>query len=265
MDTTDAPPPRLDYSAYPSIVIPLEATARVGLHSHPQHQLTWVPDGVLAMEVDAYRWIVQRSRALWIPGDTPHSVVPNSPVDMLSLFFDPAECPHRWDKPTVIDATGLVGPLLTYLVGLPNGADAERARANAVLWDLVKPMSVTTIPTILPTDPQARQVALAIKNDPTDSRGLEEWGRQVGASQRTLSRRFRSETGVSFESWRTFERLNAALPLLGAGLTVSQVARSVGYKTASAFITAFRREIGTTPAAYFGGSGADYDRSRPVA
>ncbi|MFB8278952.1 helix-turn-helix domain-containing protein [Nocardia colli] len=90
-------------------------------------------------------------------------------------------------------------------------------------------------------------------------------GRQVGASQRTLSRRFRAETGVSFESWRTFERLNAALPLLGAGLPISQVARSVGYRTASAFITAFRREIGTTPAAYFGGSGADSERSRPVA
>ncbi|MFE7797980.1 AraC family transcriptional regulator [Nocardia sp. NPDC057440] len=258
-------PPRIDYSAYPSIVIPLEATTGVPVHSHPQHQLTWAPNGVLAMEVDSYRWIVQRSRALWIPGDTAHSVVPSSSCEMLSLYFDPAECPQRWEKPTVIDATGLVGPLLTYLVGLPDGADAERDRATAVLWDLVTPLSVTTIPTILPTDPQARKIALAIKDDPTDARGLDDWGREVGASERTLSRRFRAETGVSFESWRTFERLNAALPLLGAGLPISRVARAVGYKTASAFITAFRREIGTTPAAYFGGSATDSERTRPVA
>ncbi|MFB8278953.1 AraC family ligand binding domain-containing protein [Nocardia colli] len=179
------PPPRLDYSDYPSIVIPLEATTGVGMHSHPQHQLTWVPDGVLTMEVGSCRWIVQRSRALWIPGDTPHAVIPNSSCEMLSLFFEPADCPQRWDLPTVVDATGLVGPLLRYLVGLPNEADAERGRANAVLWDLVKPLTVTTIPTILPTDPQARQVALAIKQDPADTRGLDEWaGRSARRSGR---------------------------------------------------------------------------------
>jgi AraC-like DNA-binding protein len=251
--------PTIDYSAYSGLVIPLEAGMDVSAHSHPQHQLTWTPTGVLTMEVADFRWVVQRSRALWIPGGVAHAVIPSSSVAMLSLYFEPGDCPLRWDTPTIIDATGMVGPLLSYLVDLDYGADDRRARATAVLWDLMTPMSVAMIPTILPTDPLALRIALAIKDDPADSRDLEDWGREVGASSRTLSRRFRAETGVSFASWRTFERLNAALPMLGAGEPISRVARTVGYKTASAFITAFRRELGTTPAAYFGGSSARPD------
>ncbi|MGY0062194.1 AraC family transcriptional regulator [Streptomyces sp. LZ34] len=238
------------------MVIALEPGTNVPTHNHPQHQLTWAPSGPLTIEVDNLRWVVQRSRALWIPGGVDHAVVPSSSSAMLSLYFEPDDCPLRWKAPTVIDATGLVGPLLSHLVELGGGAVEHRARVTAVLWDLMKPMSVATIPTILPTDPLALRVALAIKQDPADPRDLEDWGREVGASPRTLSRRFRAETGVSFSSWRTNERLNAALPMLGMGQPVSRVARAVGYQTASAFITAFRREVGTTPAAYFSGSGA---------
>jgi AraC-like DNA-binding protein len=247
--------PSIDYSAVPSIVIPLDPATGISLHSHPQHQLAWAPDGVLVMAVDDSRWVLQRSRALWLPGGTPHSVTPNSPCAMLSLYFDPDECPLDWRRPTVVDATGLVGPLLTHLVSLKR--TEQRDRANAVLWDLLSPLAVTTIPTVLPTDPLARKVALGIRNDPADKRGLPEWGRAVGASARTLSRRFREQTGSSFERWRTLERLNAALPLLGAGAPITRVAHEVGYNTASAFIAAFRREVGTTPAAYFGGNQVD--------
>ncbi|TCO62343.1 AraC family transcriptional regulator [Actinocrispum wychmicini] len=244
--------PSIDCSAVPSIVLPLESTTGIKWHSHPQHQLAWAPDGVLVMAVDDCRWVVQRSRALWMPGGVPHSVTPSSPCAMLSLYFEPDECPLDWSRPTVVDATGLVGPLLTHLAGLPKPRTAQRDRANAVLWDLLSPLAVTTIPTVLPTDPQARKVAMGIRDNPADKRGLPEWGHEVGASARTLSRRFREQTGSSFERWRTLERLNAALPLLGAGAPITRVAREVGYHTASAFIAAFRREVGTTPAAYFG-------------
>jgi len=46
-------------------------------------------------------------------------------------------------------------------------------------------------------------------------------------------------------------RLQAALPLLATGEPVANVARRVGYDTASAFVAAFRRETGLTPGAYF--------------
>src|ERR671923_127352 len=97
----------------------------------------------------------------------------------------------------------------------------------------------------------ARGVADALLADVTDDRSLDAWGRAVGASGRTLARLFAAETGMGFERWRTTARLAAALPPLAGGMAVGATARQVGYATPSAFVAAFRREIGTTPAEYF--------------
>jgi AraC-like DNA-binding protein len=80
-------------------------------------------------------------------------------------------------------------------------------------------------------------VAQTLRADPADQRTLRDWGRQVGASERTLARAFTAEAGLPFGRWRTRLRLRAAL--------------RVGYATPSAFVAAFRRETGLTPAAYF--------------
>jgi AraC-like DNA-binding protein len=77
------------------------------------------------------------------------------------------------------------------------------------------------------------------------------WGRQVGASGRTLAGAFLDGTGITFGQCRRLARLQAALPQLATGLAVGTVARHVGYQTPSAFVAAFRKETGITPAAYF--------------
>ena len=56
---------------------------------------------------------------------------------------------------------------------------------------------------------------------------------------------------MTFGRWRTLVRLQAALPGLAAGKPVGVVARQVGYQLDSAFVAAFRRGTGRTPATYF--------------
>lgn len=86
--------------------------------------------------------------------------------------------------------------------------------------------------------------------DLADTRTLQEWGTRVGASERNLSRLFRQETGMTFAQWRTRARLRGAVELLAADLPVGLVARRVGYATTSAFVQAFRRELGVTPGSF---------------
>jgi len=76
-------------------------------------------------------------------------------------------------------------------------------------------MKVRAAPT--PTDGRASKVAAALIDNPADPRNLDQWGRRVGASGRTLARAFANETGISFARWRTSVRLRAALPHLAAG------------------------------------------------
>jgi AraC-like DNA-binding protein len=102
-----------------------------------------------------------------------------------------------------------------------------------------------------PTGPLTGAIANKLRDDPADQRTLADWGRAVGASERTLARAFVTETRMPFGRWRTLLRLQAALPLLARGEPVARVAHRVGYETPSAFVAVFRRETGLTPATYF--------------
>jgi AraC-like DNA-binding protein len=120
-----------------------------------------------------------------------------------------------------------------------------------MLVDLLQPVAMTTINVPMPAEERARQVAEALAADPADGRTLAQWGRHVGASARTLARGFVADTGLPFGRWRGLLRLQAAIPALAEGEPVGKVARMVGYESPSAFVAAFRRETGMTPAMYF--------------
>jgi AraC-like DNA-binding protein len=89
-----------------------------------------------------------------------------------------------------------------------------------------------------------------LRADPADGRTLAELGREVGASDRTLSRLFRSDLGMTFPQWRTQLRLHAALVLLAGGTPVTAVAHRCGWASTSAFIDVFRRTFGHTPGSH---------------
>ena len=141
-------------------------------------------------------------------------------------------------------------PVETVLRKLGLGMTAE-----AVLADLLRPVPLTAIEIRLPTDERARQVAQALVENPADPRSLAQWGREVGGSERTLARGFVAGTGIPFGRWRSQLRLQAAIAALAAGQPVGNVARRVGYESASAFVAAFRQQTGMTPSMYFRSSG----------
>lgn len=101
-----------------------------------------------------------------------------------------------------------------------------------------------------PADPRLRDVATVLADDPADPRTLPELGRAVGASERTLSRLFRRDTGMTFPQWRAQLRLQHSMILLAAGHSVTTTAAASGYCNLSAYISAFRDAFGVTPAAY---------------
>jgi AraC-like DNA-binding protein len=69
-------------------------------------------------------------------------------------------------------------------------------------------------------------------------------------SRRTFTRLFRAQTGVSFAAWRQQVCMLAAITRLSDGQPVTRVALELGYASASAFTSAFRRILGDTPSRY---------------
>jgi AraC-like DNA-binding protein len=219
-------------------------------HTHEDDQLAWASRGVISVITDAATWLLPPSRALWIPAGVRHEVRAQGATTMQSVYVRTAFLSIDWKTPTVVRARPLLAELVEYL-GDETLDSARRKRAAALLSDLLEPLVVTTIEVRLPSDGRARTVAEALLQDPAENRTLTSWGRQVGASGRTLERAFLSETGVPFSRWRTLARLKASLPMLATGRPISYVAPEVGYESTSAFVAAFRREVGLTPSAYF--------------
>lgn len=202
------------------------------------------------MRTDSTAWVLPPTRALWIPAGVRHETLSTSSATMQAVYVRPRLCPIVWPDCTPVGANPLLAELIRYLGG-PGVDPAARGRGEAVLIDLVRPVAMTTIEVPVPHEARANEVAEALRAAPDDNRTLESWGRQIGASERTLARSFLAETGLSFGRWRARLRLSAALVDLAGGAPVSRVARKVGYESTSAFVAAFRRETGVTPALYF--------------
>jgi AraC-like DNA-binding protein len=223
-------------------------------HTHEDHQLAWAPVGALTVVAEEATWVLPPTRALWIPAGLQHETRADGPATMRSLYIRPDLCRIGWTRPTPIRADPLLAELICYLDRA--GLDPQRRdRAEAVLTDLLEPVPLTTIEVRMPADERARDVARELGENPADRRTLDEWGRHVGASGRTLARAFLADTGIPFGRWRTLLRLQAALPALAGGQPVGNVARHVGYESSSAFVAAFRHETGLTPAAFVADTG----------
>jgi AraC-like DNA-binding protein len=239
-----------DASAMTVATFPMAAGFRFDWHTHVDHQLAWASSGVLTVVTAAATWVLPPTRALWIPAGLPHETRSSGQATMRALYIRPDLCSISWAQPTPVAARQLLAELIAYLDSEPLDP-TRRTRAEAVLVDLLEPVTIATIEVRLPIDERAREVAEALGGNPADRRTLSQWGQHVGASGRTLARSFLADTGVPFGRWRTLLRLQAALPALASGEPVSNVARHVGYETPSAFVAAFHRETGLTPTAYF--------------
>ncbi|OEU86988.1 AraC family transcriptional regulator [Streptomyces abyssalis] len=219
-------------------------------HRHPEHQLAWCDRGMLRVRTELGTWLLPPSLALWIPAGVSHATGAVGAALMRSPYVVPDGCPVPWTEPTVVR----VGPLLRALIGHLRRTDLApdaRRRAEAVLFDVLAPVSVANLALTRPQDQRARVVAQGLIDDPSDNRTLEEWSTGTGAGARTLARLFASETGMTFGRWRERLRMQLAMPLLAEGRPVESVARRVGYMSGSSFVAAFHRIVGLTPGQYF--------------
>jgi AraC-like DNA-binding protein/quercetin dioxygenase-like cupin family protein len=229
---------------------PMPAGVAFNWHVHDDHQLAWAASGVLTVRTEAADWVLPPTRALWIPAGLRHETLAAAVATLRSLYIRPDRSPVSWADPVPVAVPPMLAELIGYLDS--DTLDAgQRARAEALLGDLLRPVPMTTIQVRMPEDERAAEVAARLLADPADERTLADWGAQVSASARTLARAFIADTGMTFGQWRRLARLQAALPPLASGQAISTVARHVGYQTASAFVAAFRKETGLTPAAYF--------------
>nr|CEL14312.1 Transcriptional regulator, AraC family [Kibdelosporangium sp. MJ126-NF4]CTQ88679.1 Transcriptional regulator, AraC family [Kibdelosporangium sp. MJ126-NF4] len=225
----------------------LQPLASIDAHRHDDHQIVYAGSGVLAVTTDAGTWFAPGTQAIWVPAGTVHEHRAHGHVDLHLLGLPSDTNPLSLHEPTVL----AVGPLLRELIVAYTRESShetpERRRLRAVLLDQLKASPQRAVHLPAPRDPRLVELCAMLHEDPADPRTLAEWGTNVGAGERTLSRLFRAELGMTFPQWRTQLRLYHALRMLADDVPVTTVAHRCGWSSASAFIDVFRRSFGHTP------------------
>ncbi len=200
-------------------------------------------------------WVVPPLRAVWIPAETAHSVAISGHVSMRTLYFLPKLCRSFPRKCIVMNVSPLLKELILHACTFPklHKSDPTEKRIVEIIVDQLRAVESVPLQLPHPADPRAARVVKTLFANPADQRTLEKLCADCGASKRTIQRVFLEETKMTFNKWRQQLRLLHAMQRLAAGDKVTSAALEAGYNSTSAFISMFRKQLGTTPTRYLQG------------
>jgi AraC-like DNA-binding protein len=234
----------------------------IPLHFHDRDQIVYASRGVMTVGTEAGTWVVPPQRAVWIPAGIPHTLSMSGLVAMRTLYLKPSLASTLRRDCCVINVSPLLRELILHACALGVLKKKTKSMEHLIGVILDQLEGIEMVPLQLPhlSDPRARRVADMLAADPSDGRTLAQICRKSGASKRTIERLFQEEAGMAFGRWRQQLRLMQALRLLAEGAKVTHAALEAGYSTPSAFISMFRKSLGTTPTSYFRMVPKDYPR-----
>lgn len=230
-------------------------------HAHAWHQVVYAISGALTVAVEGRSFVISPEQAMWLSTGLHHRVGSLLGAEFRSLWIAEEAGRGLPARPTVFGVTPLLKALIveaTEIAGEPDG-DGYAGRVTRLILDQLR--RARPLPGALPW-PRGESLAKlceALYANPADARDTEAWGRELGMSGRTLARRFQDDLGMSLRSWRRRLRLFRSVELLGGGLSVTETAMELGYGSTSAFVYAFRTEMGCSPQAYTRGRSPEKD------
>ncbi|WP_343616992.1 helix-turn-helix transcriptional regulator [Novosphingobium sp.] len=218
-------------------------------HQHRKAQLILAVRGLITCEVAQGLWMVPRQCALWIPGDMEHSVRCVGDLEVYTLFIDPELAGNLPMECSTFSTGPLLRELLIAVSRLPSLYDVDGADGRLIqtMLDQLERAPMGSLHLPMPIDPRLRTIAKALLSDPANWTTIGEWARIVAMSERSLFRLVMSQTGMSFGRWRQQFQVMFAIERLTEGASVQTVSFDLGYESASAFITMFKKLMGQPP------------------
>lgn len=212
-------------------------------------ELAFAKSGYFVICTPLGNYIAPPHVGVWIPPGLDHEwYLPEAAIDC-SLFICPqalAAYP-RFQSYHALNLSSLLQELIIFLARQNRQYTPQISRLVNVILDQLPLQPILGSPLLMPKD--RRFVALCIKiiKDPEASGTIKTYCKQMGMSERTLTRQFKEQTGETFGHWRQKIRLQYAATKLKEGENVTEVAFNCGYKSVSSFILAFKKRYGHTP------------------
>lgn len=224
------------------------------MHRHDFNQLIYASEGCLRVTSENQVWVIPPYRAVWAPAQIEHQVLAISEAKMTTLFTHIKRgIVLPLNRCIAVSITPLLKALLeeASLFRDQYKQNSPQSRLLRVILDQLNLSQQQAL--VLPTlkNLKLKKFAAYLQQHPSDMRSLDDWGKELGASSRTLARLFQKDVGMSFLRWRTQFKLLKAIEWLAQGQSIQQISEQLGYANPGAFIHRFHSELGMTPTAYF--------------
>jgi AraC-like DNA-binding protein len=235
----------------------LKAATVLANHTHEWHQLVYVSAGLMSVATDAGSWVAPATWAVWVPAGIRHGIRFVVDSAFRTAYFRPDWADTYPPGCTVISVSALLKELILRTIKIGK-LDRRHPLETAIAALIVSELQVSSARSLGLKQPSGEATSRAAALMSTQDRRaatISSLARAVGTGARTFERRFFAETGMTPGRWRQHQAMLAGLESLASGAAIKSVAAQSGYRTASAFIAAFRKLFGTTPGNYFPRSG----------
>lgn len=219
------------------------------LHTHRWNQFVYATSGTLVVTVAGSWYVITPEQAIWVPTGVPHTTGALSGAAFRNLYVADRPGLGMPEVCTLYSVNGLLRALIVELelaAGRDEG-DGYLDKLDDLICEQLRRLRTQAFHLPWPQSPALHRLCEALHANPADARSIDEWGRELGASGRTLARRFEKEVGITLRAWRHKLRLFLALEWLCAGRNVTDIALDLGYGSTSAFTYMFRQEMGCPP------------------
>lgn len=230
----------------------------ISRHQHNKGQFLYTEGGLVHILTDEKNYFLPARHYMWIAPGVAHSIHPGSADVMMRNLYFPVEAGENLFFSTT--AIYPVNDLLLQMIIYSNRwkgdlypDQLDSYRFALALKAVLPNISRYNLPLALPY-PQDKRLISVIKymdlnlDDAIAFPGL---AKRFGFSERSLSRLFHNDIGMSFIQYYTLQRMMRALKLLLEDkLSVKEVATQVGYNSVPTFSTTFNKIIGIRPSDY---------------
>ncbi|WP_426477803.1 AraC family transcriptional regulator [Chryseobacterium sp. CBSDS_008] len=221
-----------------------------GFHFHKtKSQLLYAPTGCMTVTTSDRQLVLPPFRMLWIPANEVHRVNFRNIVAYRSVYFDDSYS-KRYMKS---DLKVLhVNPLLKEIIERMcfwEWSDLSNDQINLleVFWDEISKAPEEKMELKMPQDRRFKKLAEEWTQRQSMPPMLKDLAGKTGAVEKTISRIFKKETGLSYQEWRQQWRLQRSIELLVDGNSIGEVTHILDFSSDSAFIEFFKKHTGATP------------------
>lgn len=222
-------------------------------HRHDCVQLLVIKKGLIRVETPESCSVITEKDGIWVIAGAMHKLTMLKDTALYSIYVDPlarADFPY---KTQVVNVSPLMHALMPKLVGMDSHYfphSIEEWTIELFLNELRSLSDLYAFELPYPKELEYQEICHYITENLDYPWSVADFSKRLKVSDRTVTRQFYKQTGLSFVEWLRRKRMQVALELLTSGEPITQVALQVGYDSPSAFTTVFKQRLGFTPRDY---------------